>query len=629
MKRLLCVCLVWAVAAAFALATPVQAGSQPAAQLILLDKNNRPITTLVDGNQISLKVDLDKTLDADSKVDFLLLGVEAPVATCTVRAGGSDCQSDSFPALGWYWNTDGSAQPRREIRARVNGTQVDGNLTVSVEPRPVVMVHGFNSNYEAWRKYLGPQGYLASMRLQGYAVGDGQVPGVMNTGSLSNPNARTNTIAQNAAILGEYIDHVQAKTKAEKVDLLVHSMGGIIARYYLDRVMADSDVAQLINLGAPMGGSDCATLPAALGVLLPTMLELQPSYMTGVFNQQIYKRHGVPFHAIAGTKLSDAVESPCTPVPSDLVVTVDSAKAIPMPVQGIPLLHNDLKTSIEVFTDFVKPLLQTPAGQFQASDDPLPGSVAVTPLQFTRVYTGHLNPGETQNVVINIDPNVTVANFALYDTTRTLEITVVGASGNTIQLDPARNSEIRVTDPSTLIYLGYGFKEPTPGRWIITLHTTGATPAGGADYAINAQFNGGAVLQARTNTMLPKLNESVTINANLTASGIPVSLDSAQAQLRKPDGSAETLAMSIDSNTGVLTFRSDESGIYGIEVRVMAHTQENMQIDRAAFLTFEVQSSNEIISMNRLLTLLALVLMIGLVGWIIQRRRKKASQRQM
>ena len=49
--------------------------------------------------------------------------------------------------------------------------------------RPVVMVHGFNATWQAWEPYLGPEGYLASVGLQGFAVGDGQAPGVMETGT--------------------------------------------------------------------------------------------------------------------------------------------------------------------------------------------------------------------------------------------------------------------------------------------------------------------------------------------------------------------------------------------------------------------------------------------------------------
>jgi hypothetical protein len=232
--------------------------------------------------------------------------------------------------------------------------------------------------------------------------------------------------------------------------------------------------------------------------------------------------------------------------------------------------------------------------------------------------------------VINIDPNVTVANFALYDTTRTLDTTVVGSSGNAIQLDPVRNGVIRESDPATLVYLGYGFRNPKPGKWSVTLHTTEATPAGGADYAIAAQFNGGATLRAKTNTLLPELDEPVTISANLTADGSPITLDSAQVQLRRPDGVAETFDMTIAGNTATYPVKPVSEGIYGLEVRATAHTQDNMEIDRAVFLTFEVQPPGHTFSMKWSLVLLGLICMIGLISWTIRRRRRKnVGQRRM
>ncbi len=279
---------------------------------------------------------------------------------------------------------DGNATPERTINALENGNDPVGSLNVSVSPRPVVMVHGFNAGYKTWSAYLGPQGYLAELGLEGFAVGDGQVPGVMQTGSLSEPFKRTHTMAQNAVILGEYIDRVQKATGAEKVDLLVHSMGGMISRYYIDRVMTEDNVAQMIILGTPMAGSACAILPASLGMMLPATLEIQPSYMVNVFNEQIIHRKGVPFHALAGTKLNEAVASPCTPVPSDVVVTLDSVRAIPMPVEEIPLLHTELNTSRDVFTGFVTRLLKTPPGEFEIATDSPPGRVLRLPSSFQR-----------------------------------------------------------------------------------------------------------------------------------------------------------------------------------------------------------------------------------------------------
>jgi hypothetical protein len=404
-------------------------------------------------------------------------------------------------------------------------------------------------------------------------------------------------------------------------------MGGMISRYYIDRLMREDNVAQLIILGTPMGGSACSILPASLGMMLPATLEIQPSYMEQVFNQQIVHRKGIPFHALAGTKLLDAVESPCTAVPSDVVVTLDSVEAIPMPVEEIPLLHTELNTSREVFDGFVTRMLRTPPGEFEVAADPPPGSKAPASQQFSRVYTGHLNLGETRDVVINIDPNVTVANFALFDTSRSLNIVVTGASGQQLALDPVQNGIIRIDDPSTMIYLGYGFKQPRPGRWIVTLQTSATTPAPGADYAIAAQFHGGALLQTTQNITTPRVNEIVTITGALTADGAAIPLTNANAILQQPDSSVQTLEMTVNGNQAELKVRPRLSGIYGIEVNVLAQTAAGNIIDRAAFLTLDVQPTWLETAKNQILAVLLVIVVLIMIVTLVRLRRKSRYQK--
>lgn len=606
------------------LARPVAAQSPV---VLVLDETDTPLMALVDGDAVRLQISLAQPASADTAVDFLLDDLADPVANCTIRTGETSCQTDTVPTFGWAWDANRTRQTERIIQAVAAGQPLGRSAPLATTPRPVVMVHGFSAKWEVWSGYLGADGFLAPYGIQGYAVGDGQVPGVMNTGALSTPLARTNTIAQNAAALAEYIGNVQQTTGAEQVDLLVHSMGGIIARYYLDRVMETRNIAQLIILGSPMGGSSCSILPAALGLLLPAALELQPSYMQGIFNPQITRRQGVPFHALAGAKLLDTVQAPCTDVPSDLVVSIASAKAIAMPLQEMALLHPTLNDDPDVFTGFVLPHLQAPPGDaWQVADPPLLPPAEV--LQFTRVYTGHLQPGETQAVTINIDPDVTVATFALYDTSHSLTTTVTGANGNTIQLAASTNGLIRVTDPATMVYLGYGFVQPRAGQWVVTLQTTADTPAAGADYAIAAQFNGGATLQATVDKLAPQVNETVNLQAQLTAAGQAVTLLSAQAEVRRPDGQMVSYPLAIEDTTIQLTLSPDQSGLYGVTVNVNAQTADGLAIDRAAFAVFEAQpTATDILQAQLLAGGIVILGLIAAGSGLFYWRRRAAKKR--
>jgi pimeloyl-ACP methyl ester carboxylesterase len=560
------------------------AGGQAAAGVSVLGRDGQVKTRITDGDGIQLRATLPAKAAESTPVEFFLAGFDPAVAACTVNAGADSCLSEVFPALGWYW------LPEHRLTAKVRGQPLPGETVLEISPRPVVLVHGFISTWETWKPYLGADGYLASIGLQGFAVGDGQLPGVLNTGSPSNPEGKTNSIAQNAAILKEYIAAVQQQTGAEQVDLLVHSMGGMITRYYLDRVMEADNVAQVIFLGTPHSGSSCVFPVAALGYLLPASIEIQPAYMEGVFNQQVVRRQGVPFHMVAGTRLLEPVASPCTNVPSDTVVGFDSATSIPLDsIQRIPLIHSDLTASRQVFDATVKVLLQAGPDAFALRPDPAVPAVQSAPEQFGRVFSGHVDPGESQEITIQIDPNVTLANFSLFDNTRSLFIEVRGASGNLIALDAQRNGILKVDDPETMIYLGYGFADPKPGAWVVKVMSTDQTPAAGADFALMARYIGGATLSAQASPTIPALGEAVNISARLTADGQSVEVDSARALLRKPDGGTEQVNLTPGEYGLSAAYTPDQAGLYAVELTVAGKTAQGNLIDRAAFLSFEVQ----------------------------------------
>jgi pimeloyl-ACP methyl ester carboxylesterase len=611
---------------------PPRAGyaQTPPASIIILDRNRTPVTRITDGDQIQLQINLGQKANASVTAEFHLEASGASFAACEIPAGDSQCETAPFPALGWHWQGNGQASDTRTIQASGAGLPTGLSVTSQVAARPVVMVHGFSSDWTAWTHYLGADGFLAGADIRGFAVGDGQFPGTMNTGSFTAPSKRTNTIAENAAILGQYIASVKKATGAQQVDLIAHSMGGLISRYYIDRVMQGRDVAQLIMLGSPMAGTDCADLPASLGLYLPATLEIRPSYVVGIFNQQITHRHGVPFHALAGVPILEAFKSPCTAVPTDLAVSQESVTAIPLQATQLPILHIELNTSPEVFDQFVKPLLEQPPNAFHAEPDPaLPGANPET-LQFTRVYTGHVAAGASQEVIIPIDAGVGVASFALYDTTRTISVTVTGATGNLIALSPENNGLVVVKDPATLFYLGYGFQNPKPGIWRVTLQATGQTPTSGADYALTAHFAGGATLKANLNTLLPQANQEIQLTARLSLNGQPVDLQSGQANIRSLDGRTQTVGLDLQNDQGQASWRLQQPGIYGVDVHVQALSADGVPIERTAFLALEVQPTPDRTRETFLIAGagLGLLLLSGVAVVTLRRNRRKAAARK-
>jgi hypothetical protein len=285
---------------------------------------------------------------------------------------------------------------------------------------------------------------------------------------------------------------------------------------------------------------------------------------------------------LAGAAITEAFKAPCSGVPSDLVVALDSAAAIPGSLTRLPLLHTDMTSSEEAFRRFVLPLLQR--ATFPTEADPRRPPESATPEQFTQVFAGRVEPGQARELQVDLD-EVAIASFALFDPTRSLQLTVRGASGNVIELSPQVHGLIMVDDGETLVNLGYGVAKPRPGPWKITLQ---APPGNGADFALSVRVAGGATLQARAAPLTPALRQPVTLSATLDLPGKTLQDITMHALIHMPDGRSETLPLRITGTSGTLTWRPTASGIHGIDV-VAQGRAGGMPIARTRFLAVEVR----------------------------------------
>ncbi|MET9034263.1 esterase/lipase family protein [Streptomyces mirabilis] len=94
----------------------------------------------------------------------------------------------------------------------------------ATHPRPVVLVHGTfansTDNWLAFAPYLVDRGYCV------FSLDYGQLPGVPLFNALG-------PIDKSAEQLQVFVDKVLAATGAAKADLVGHSQGGLMPRYYL------------------------------------------------------------------------------------------------------------------------------------------------------------------------------------------------------------------------------------------------------------------------------------------------------------------------------------------------------------------------------------------------------------
>jgi triacylglycerol esterase/lipase EstA (alpha/beta hydrolase family) len=147
-----------------------------------------------------------------------------PAATATATAA-----ADSAPTSGW---NDFSCKPS------------------AAHPRPVILVHGtLGNSVDNWLSlapYLESRGYCV------YSLDYGQLAGVPVFHGLG-------PIDASAQQLSAYVDRVLAATGAAKADLVGHSQGGMMPRYYLKFLGGAAKVNALVgiapdNHGATLSG---------------------------------------------------------------------------------------------------------------------------------------------------------------------------------------------------------------------------------------------------------------------------------------------------------------------------------------------------------------------------------------
>ena len=118
----------------------------------------------------------------------------------------------------------------------------------AAHPRPVVLVHGtFADRSNSW------QAISPLLKNNGYCVfalnyGDYQGSGAIGVYGVDD-------IPTSAAELSAYVDQVLAATGAAEVDLVGHSQGGMMPRYYLKYLGGAAEVRALVGLSPSNHGT--------------------------------------------------------------------------------------------------------------------------------------------------------------------------------------------------------------------------------------------------------------------------------------------------------------------------------------------------------------------------------------
>ncbi|MFD5317217.1 esterase/lipase family protein [Streptomyces sp. NPDC127098] len=131
-------------------------------------------------------------------------------------------------------------------------------VPAAAHPRPVVLVHGTGANGTV--NWLGLAPYLADRGWCVYSFDYGMLPGVPLFGGLG-------PMEESAGQLAAFVDEVLAGTGAREVDLVGHSQGGVLPRYYLKHHPGAADkVNALVGIAPNTNGTTLAGLTRLLDV---------------------------------------------------------------------------------------------------------------------------------------------------------------------------------------------------------------------------------------------------------------------------------------------------------------------------------------------------------------------------
>src|SRR6185312_11034619 len=223
----------------------------------------------------------------------------------------------------------GGADGLSYLRHLVRGNRLrrrDAFGEAASESPPVLLIHGF----------LGTRGsmYMLERRL----VEDGFVVVSFNIGTF---NVRD--IRRSAFMIHRKIERILAQTPSQKIDIIGHSMGGLIGLYYIKKLGGHARVRKLVMMGTPVRGTWAALAGVVtLGLWSTSSWQLLPRSRFLDELAQGPPPPGVEIHTIAAAR--------------DWVVPLPTTRLSGASATTVPLGHSSLVVSEEVYRRVVNTL---------------------------------------------------------------------------------------------------------------------------------------------------------------------------------------------------------------------------------------------------------------------------------
>ncbi len=430
---------------------------------------------------------------------------------------------------------------------------------------PVVLVHGWHGP-DSDRLEDSEFRFLASwLREDGYPVyyAEGIAP--------------KNTLHKNAAQLKAVIERAKRETGAAQVDIIAFSMGGLNTRAYLESTLYGGDVDQAFILGTPQAGVHL-WYPFLLRELFewsrdPSAVELTPEY-AALFNSLHRNGAAVPETLIAGDAHQPELPETLRGLPpSDALIEAGSALALDGP--GV---HKILTDDLHAWSDqtillglpsylwprrtydaFIRnrlrlgPEVQIPGIQeAEAPKVALPEVPVHSPF-----YSGEVGPGQALTQTVTVDSAGEV-RFYLRGQGGPLTFSLIDPLGRKVD-EKSIGGRGEYLDLGLADVQAYLLHRAEAGPWKVVVGRP-------ADATGKVRFTGYAALQSPlrlgtgTTPAQPGPGEPVTITATVRWGEQPVARARVEAEIGRPDGQVDRVALVDDGEHGD---GAPRDGLYG------------------------------------------------------------------
>ena len=505
--------------------------------------------------------------------------------------------------------------------------------------RPVILLHGIWSSKEKMEthklyKDLKGQFYTKSVEYNGGII-----------------KSSAGDIRRYAGKLNDEIDAIKLDTGAKKVDIVAHSMGGLVARWYVQQ-RNKNDVGKLIMIGTPNHGADLANLPkAALKSILEkyfagdsilleynmdslidqifsnsnvAIFELAPH---SKFLQQLNGNDGCAYDIENGKAYDDKRSESCRysviisehwfptlthmhlkinvfgshdldsfwATSGDGVVPRFSAKLSDVSIWFEDDSSHDRQVESQGIINQVISLLQQQDNLIQYRSSPhleeKIGSDKI-PVYWTDPIEETIDQGEVKFYNITIDPNSTKAHFLVVWDNGTLNAALFAPDGSEIEMQSEGNSAY------------CSVQSPEPGNWTAKISPLNI-PLSGANLTVQAFIQNSLFIGVYTEKNHFDLLEPIKITAYLgnSESGFADAL--VKANISKPDGTTDTITLYDD---GLHNDNQTADGIYSNEytnsssfgrynIMVSASgSMDDYDFDRETFTTVWIEQYPDLIA---------------------------------